>query len=146
VAAHFVDRFLFNSTEGRNRQMQTEYESTTVVPDITPYGKIFGVAENRDQLKRLCEALAELGIREVEIFDGSAGVQRLTTWHDASAQHLLGERETSHVLQYLEALKDHCIVFAAVVESGLENAAAETANAQGASQIVHFGNSVVTSY
>jgi len=126
--------------------MQTDYESTSVVPDIDPYGRIFGVAENRDQLKQQCDSLAELGIREVEIFEGSAGVQRLTAWHVATAKHLLGERETAYVLHYLEAVKNHFIVFAAVVESGLENAAAEVAMTHGASQIVHFGNSVVTSY
>lgn len=126
--------------------MSTDYETTTVAPPTTPYGKIFGIVKYRFQLKSLCDSLATIGVREVEVFDGSAGMQRLLAWQETFSNYLLGQRETDLLTHYLEAVRHDFIVFTAVVEPGVENAAAENAKAHGASRLTHFGNSVVTSY
>jgi hypothetical protein len=72
--------------------MQTEYESTTVVPDIDPSGSLFGVAKNRDQLKQLCLSLVELGIREVEMFDDKGFKPKEQKYHE---QHDRGRHSAS---------------------------------------------------
>lgn len=126
--------------------MSTEYETTTVAPPTTPYDKIFGVVKYRFQLKALCDALALIDVREVEIFDGNAGMQRLLAWEETFSNYLLGQRETDLLTHYLEAVRSDFIVFTAVVETGQENTAAENAKAHGATRLTHFGNSVVTSF
>ena len=126
--------------------MHTDYETTTVAPLTTPYDKIFGVVKYRYQLKTVCESLSAIGVREVEILDGSQGLQKLRAWHQRFSKFLLGERETKLLSRYLDALESDLIVFTAVVDSAGAGIAAETAIARGASRVSHFGNSVVTSY
>ncbi len=48
--------------------------------------------------------------------------------------------------RYLDAVDNNLIVFAAPVESEMANSAAEIAKTNGASEVTHFGNSVVTNY
>ena len=126
--------------------MHTDYETTTAAPPTTPYGKIFGVIKYRYQLKRLCESLAEINVREIEVLDGSAGLQRLLAWEDTFSHYIPGQRQTDVLSHYLEALKSDLIVFTAVVEPGQESIAARNAKAHGATRITHFGDSVVASY
>jgi precorrin-6B methylase 2 len=126
--------------------MQTDYETTNTAPPTTPYGKIIGVVKYRYQLKALCESLAAIGVREVEILDGSAGLHKLLAWEETFSHYILGQRETDLLTRYIDAVKSDLIVFTAAVEVGEENAAADTAKAHGATRVSHFGNSVVTSY
>ena len=48
--------------------------------------------------------------------------------------------------RFLDAVANDLIVFAAVVVPELVEKTARIANMQGASEVVHFGNSAVTSY
>jgi hypothetical protein len=112
----------------------------------TPNGKIFGIVKYRYQLKSVCDALAAVDVREVEIFDGSTGAARLRAWEERFSHFILGERETDLLKGYLEAVESHFIVFTAVVDWGQDVIAADRAKAAGARGMSRFGNSVVTSY
>ena len=126
--------------------MHTDYQTTTIDPEITPYGKIFGVVKYRYQLKMLCESLAAIDVREVEILDGRPGLQQLQAWQENFSHYFLGQREADLLSHYLDAVRSDFIVFTAVVQSGAENAAAELAKSRGATRLSHFGDFVVTSY
>ena len=71
--------------------MHTDYQTTTIDPEITPYGKIFGVVKYRYQLKMLCESLAAIDVREVEILDGRPGLQQLQAWQENFSHYFLGQ-------------------------------------------------------
>lgn len=47
---------------------------------------------------------------------------------------------------YLDAAEENRIVFTAVVDPESANQAASLAKKQGATQVAHFGNSVITNY
>lgn len=126
--------------------MQTEYETTSVAPLTTPFGKIFGVVKYRYQLKSICESLSSIGVREVDILDGGQGIQNLLAWKERFAQFRLGARENDLLSCYLDALQRNLIVFTAVVDLTQSTIAAGTAIARGASQVSHIGDSMVTSY
>ncbi len=126
--------------------MHTEYETTSSALPTTPYGKIFGIVTCRDQLKTLCDSLASMGVREIEVLEGSQGLQTLQAWAESFSHYILGQREADLLAGYLQAVRNESIVFTAVVESGQENAAVTEAKAQGATDISHFGTFVVTSY
>ena len=57
-----------------------------------------------------------------------------------------GDMEAEMVQRYLEAVEGGLIVFAAVVEPEAANHAATTAKGRGASEVVHFGDWVITNY
>ena len=126
--------------------MRNETEGVTQNPERTLYGKVMGVLKYRDQLKSLCDSLTLLGIREVEVLDGLSGRKRLQTWNTAVSPFIFGDMEVEMMQRYLDAVVGEFIVFAAVVESDLADKAAELAKLQGATDVVHFGNSVVTNY
>jgi hypothetical protein len=126
--------------------MHTDYQTTTIDPEITPYGKIFGVVKYRYQLKRLCESLAAIEVREVEILDGRPGLQQLQAWQENFSHYFLGQREADLLSHYLDAVRNDFIVFTAVVPAGGENTTAELAKSRGATRLSHFGDFVVTSY
>ncbi len=126
--------------------MTTVDESALVEPGKTPYGKVIGVVANRNQLQAVSDSLSKLGVNEVEVLDGAVGVKLLHGEHDAVSQCFLGDMEAEMVQRYLDAVKSGLIVFAAVVESETADQAAATAKAQGASEVVHFGNWVITNY
>lgn len=126
--------------------MHTEYETTTAALPGTPYGKLFGVVTYREQLKPLCDSLAAVGVREIEILDGSHGIQTLLAWAESFSHYIFGQREADLLAGYLEAVRNDSIVFTAVVESGQENSAVDEAKAHGATELSHFGTFVVTSY
>lgn len=110
------------------------------------YGKIIGVVRNGSQLTALRESLAAEGIREVEILDGLTGTQRLEAWKESVSQYFFGDMEGEMLERYLDAVKNDLIVFAADLEPELANKAAQTASTHGATEVVHFGNSVITNY
>jgi len=110
------------------------------------YGRVVGVLKHRTQLQSLSESLAALGVTEVDVFDGSTGIQRLGEWHEKALQYFFGDMEAVLLQRYLDAAKEDQIVFAAVVDPEFANEAASLAKIQGATQVAHFGNSVITSY
>ena len=121
-------------------------EPIGVEPKKSPFGKVIGIVENGDQLRAVSEALAKLGVNEVEVLDGATGVKLLDSEQDAVAQCFLGDMEANLVQRYLNAVKNGWIVFAAVVEPESADQAADTAKARGATEVVHFGNWVITNY
>ena len=126
--------------------MKTEDGLGVVEPEKTPYGKVFGIVENRAQFQAVTEALSKLGVTDVEVLDGAVGIKVLDGDQDAVAQCFLGDMEAEMVGRYLEAVKSGLIVFAAVVEPEAADQAAESVKARGASEVVHFGNWVITNY
>ena len=110
------------------------------------YGRVVGVLKHRTQLQSLSESLAALGVNEVDIFDGPTGIQRLGELHKNALQYFFGDMEAVLLQSYLDAAGDDQIVFAAVVDPESANQAASLAKSQGATQVAHFGNSVITNY
>ena len=123
--------------------METDLGSTTV---STLYGKVIGIVEQRDQLQAVCEALTQLGVQDVEVLDGAAGIQRLDGWQVAVAEYFFGDMELEMVHRYRDAVHNGLIVFAAAVVPEIADQAAESAKDRGASEVVHFGNSVIKNY
>ncbi len=113
---------------------------------MTPYGKLVGVTENRDQLRAVCKALRELDATDVEVLDGAQGIVVLEAWQEAVSHCFLGDMEVDIVQRCLDAVRQGSIVFAAVVESETADEAAEMARKLGASGVVYFGAAVITNY
>ena len=126
--------------------MNNHTETIEQKPVHTLYGKVIGVVKYRYQLKSLCDSLAILGVREVEVLNGDSGTKRLETWKETVSQYFFGDMEGEMLQQYLDAVANDLIVFAAVVVPELADKTAEIAKMNGASQVVHFGNSAVTNY
>jgi hypothetical protein len=126
--------------------MNNDTETIEQKSDRALYGKVLGVVKYRYQLKSLCESLAMLGVREVEVLNGPSGTQRLETWKETVSQYFFGDMEGEMLQRYLDAVANDLIVFAAVVVPELADKTAEIAKIQGASEVVHFGNSAVTNY
>lgn len=126
--------------------MKTDNDSAILEPEKTPYGKVIGIVGNHDQLQAVFEALSKLGVNDVEVLEGAAGIKLLDKEQDVASQYFLGDMEAEMVQRYFDAVKTGLIVFAAVVEPPMADQAAATAKAQGASEVVHFGNWVITNY
>lgn len=120
--------------------------SAVLEPQKTPFGKVIGILENREQLQAVSEVLSMLGVREVEVLKGATGIKLLDGEKDAVSQCFLGDMEAAMVQRYLDAAKNGLIVFAAAVAPEMANEAAEVAKLRGASNVVHFGNWVITNY
>jgi len=126
--------------------METNVGSTELQPETTPYGKVMGIVESRDQLRKITEALSALGVREVEVLNGVTGLKLLEGEQDAVSQCFLGDMEAEMVERYLKAAKAGRLVFAAAVQPEAADQAAEAVKTLGASEVVHFGNWVITNY
>lgn len=127
--------------------MDTIHRSVSIKPEQSPYGKVIGVVENREQLQAIHEALKKVGVEKFEVFEGAAGVKLLDSEEtDVSHGCSWGEVEAKTVQRYLDAVKHGQIVFAATVASAVADNASEIAKARGASEIVHFGHWVITGY
>jgi precorrin-6B methylase 2 len=126
--------------------METEVGTVVVEPEKSPYGKVIGVVTNHDQLHEVTQALATLGVQEIEVLEGAAGINVLNEEQGDPSQYFLGDMEVDVIQRYLEAVKGGQIVFAAVVDAESANHAAATASECGASDVVHFGNWVITNY
>lgn len=112
----------------------------------TPYGRLIGIVEDRSQFRAVSEGLRQLGIRDIEELDGSAGVETLEHDRKAVSHFFFGDMERDIVRHYLTAIQAGHTVFAAVVEPKSVERAAETAKALGATEIIHFGEWVITNY
>ena len=126
--------------------MKTEDGSISVEPEKTAYGKVIGIVENRDQLQAVTAALSALGVQDIEVLDGAAGIKLLDSEQDAFANCFMGDMEAEMVHRYLDAVKNGLMVFAAAVEPETADEAAETAKSRGATEVVHFGDWVITNY
>mgnify|MGYP003382817957 CR=1 FL=1 len=126
--------------------MNNNTQAVKQAPERTLYGKVIGVVEYRYQLKALCESLAILGVREIEVLSGPSGTKRLETWKETVSQYFFGDMEGEMLQRYLAAVANDLIVFAAVVVPELADKTAEIVRMAGASEVVHFGNSAVTNY
>ena len=126
--------------------MDNDTETVKQEPDRTLYGKVIGIVRTRSELKSLCDSLAILGVREVEVLNGDSGTKRLETWKETVSQYFFGDMEGEMLQRYLAAVANDLFVFAAAVAPELADKSAEIAKMQGASDIVHFGNSAVTNY
>ena len=123
-----------------------ETETIEQNPEPALYGRLFGIVEYRHQLKALCESFATLGAGEIEVLDGLSGIAQLEKWKVDVSQYLFGDMEGEMLQRYLDAVKNNFIVFAAPVESEMATSAAELAKTSGASEVTHFGNSMITNY
>ena len=54
--------------------MNINTETLQQKPERTLCGRVIGVVEYRYQLNALCESLAILGVREVEVLNGPSGI------------------------------------------------------------------------
>ena len=115
-------------------------------PERVLHGNIFGIIQYRHQLKALCDSLATLGVGHIKVFDGLPGIAQLEKWKEGVSECFFGDMEGEMLQRYLDAVKNNFIVFAAPVESEMANRAAEIAKTNGASEVTHFGNSVITNY
>ena len=121
-------------------------ESGIAPQKVTPFGKVIGVVTNRQVLQTVSEALIQSGVPEVEVLNGAMGVEQLEDDKLAVANYFFGDMEAVMVQRYLTAVKDGLIVFAAKVESDSVEQTAAAIKALGATDIVHFGDWVITNY
>ena len=126
--------------------MSTDNEASGVKSAQGVYGKVIGIINDRHQLDAFLQSLSVLGVSDVEILDGLAGIQRIEALQETVSGYFFGDMEGEMLQRYLEAAKSDLIVFAAEVNPESADKAAEIAQKHGASEVVHFGNSVVTSY
>ena len=97
--------------------MKTDDGSPGDQPEKSPFGKVIGVVESQAQLLTVTEALAKLGVHDVEVLEGAIGIKLLEGEQDAVAGCFLGDMEAEMVHRYRDAVKAGQIVFAARVES-----------------------------
>jgi precorrin-6B methylase 2 len=121
-------------------------ESVVETPKMTPFGKVIGIVETREKLQAVSEALTRFDAAEVEVLNGALGVETLEDEKVAVENYFFGDMEAVMVQRYLTAVKSGQIVFAAKVESESVEQAAASIKALGATEIVHFGDWVITNY
>ena len=73
--------------------MTTDNGITSVESMKSPIGKVIGVVETRAQFQAVSEALAKLGVQEVEVLEGANGINHLEDDQAAVAQCILGDME-----------------------------------------------------
>ena len=71
--------------------MTTDNGITSVESMKSPIGKVIGVVETRAQFQAVSEALAKLGVQEVEVLEGANGINHLEDDQAAVAQCFLGD-------------------------------------------------------
>ena len=121
-------------------------ETVIAPPKMTPFGKVIGIVETREKLRAVSEALTQFGVPEVEILNGVLGVETLEDEKVAVSNFFFGDMEAVMVQRYLTAVKNGQTVFAAQVESEFVEQSAASIKALGATDIVHFGDWVITNY
>ena len=126
--------------------MTTETDTIEQNPQQALYGKLFGIIQYRHQLKTLSNSLAAMMTGEIEVLDASGGIDQLEKIKEGVSQFFFGDMEGQMLQRYLDAVKNNSIVFAVPVDSTMANSAAEIAKTNGASEVTHFGNSVITNY
>lgn len=115
-------------------------------PATTLYGTLIGIVDDREQLRLVCQQLATLGVREVEALAGEAGITRLEAATVTYSAAFMGDMELKTVQAFLDSVRSGKMVFVATIVPELAGPGAEAVKTLGASGVVHFGNSVITSY
>lgn len=126
--------------------MKLETEDIGQNPDRALYGRVLGILQDSDKFGAFRDLLASQGIGEIETLEGLAGIARLEEWKEEVAHYFFGDMEGKMLDRYLDAAKERLTVFSIVVESDAANGIAGIAKANGAVQVAHFGNSVITNY
>jgi precorrin-6B methylase 2 len=126
--------------------MNTVKESVGVKLQKTPYGRLIGIVENPDQFRAVSEKLKQLGVRDFDLLDGASGIETLEVDQKAVSHFFFGDMEEVMVRRYLAAVKNGHSVFAAVVEPKSVEQVAAMVKALGATEIIHFGEWVITNY
>ncbi len=121
-------------------------ESVSPPPKLTPFGKVIGIVSTREQLRAVSDVLVQLGVPEVEVLNGALGVETLEEDKEAVSNYFFGDMEAVMVQRYLTAVKSGQIVFASKIESESVEQAAASIKGVGATDIVHFGDWVITNY
>jgi hypothetical protein len=80
------------------------------------------------------------------VLDGWEGADVLSSEEREVWNYFFGDMEAKTVQDYLHAVKNGRIVFAAPVDPKSAEPAAKLAKAGGASEVVHFGDWVITNY
>lgn len=126
--------------------MDTIKESVSIDLQKTPFGRLVGIVENGDQFRVVSEGLKQLGIQDIERLDGASGVEALKVDRKAVDNFFFGDMEEEMVQRYLTAVRNGRTVFAAVVDRDSVEQTAATVKALGATEIIHFGEWVITNY
>jgi hypothetical protein len=105
-----------------------------------------GIVENLEQLHAISEALPQIGIKEFKVLSGAQGIRFLNREEDTVADFVLGDMEPKMIQRYHSAVEKGLLVFIAAVESDKADEVAMACKARGASQVVHFGEWVITNY
>ncbi len=126
--------------------MNTVKESVGGKHQKTPYGKLIGIVESPDLFRAVTESLKQLGVRDIDLLDGASGVETLEIDKKAVSHFFFGDMEEVMMRRYLAAVKHGHSVFAAVVEPKSVEQAAARVKALGATEIIHFGEWVITNY
>jgi len=126
--------------------MNNETETIEQTPVGHLYGKVIGIFKLQTQLEAFITQLGTTVVGDVESLSGLNGTKQLESWKESFSQYFFGEMEIKMLQLYLDAAAVDLIVFAVEVESDLANETAEIAKANGAVNVVYFGNSVVTNY
>ena len=126
--------------------MDTEKESVGVTLQKTLSGRLIGVVESPERFRAVSEGLKQLGVRDIDLLDGGSGVETLEDDKKAVSHFFFGDMEEVMVKRYLAAVKNGHSVFAAVVEPKSVEQAAGMVKALGATEIIHFGEWVITNY
>lgn len=115
-------------------------------PKVSPYGKVMGIVKSTQQFRTIADALVKLGVHDVTELTGRGGLELLDREEDTVSDYVLGDMEPKMVQLYHDAVKNGDVVFVASVNPDSADRIAEVAKAQGALQVVHFGEWVITNY
>lgn len=126
--------------------MKSELETVESHAEKSPYNKVIGIVTDREQLRAVSAALTACGAKQIDVLDGAAGMVSLDAEQDAVSQCFMGDMEAGIVERYRQAVQAGKIVFAATVEPDVIDQAAEQVKSLGATEVVHFGNWVITNY
>lgn len=126
--------------------MNTETETEDSAEEPTFAGKIVGVAEDRQQLLRITDAISAPDPDEMSIMDGPEGIVQLKNWREIVSHYFMSDMEGEMVDRFLEAARDGKIVFAVAVDPADADETALSIKQAGATDVAHFGNSATTGY
>jgi len=126
--------------------MSAPNQSVSPDSEVSIYGKLFGILNDRYELKDLSDVFSKMEITEVEFIEGNAGALLLEKWNKAVSGFLMGDREPEMIGQYLTAVRQGLTIFTVAVKSAQAEEAAEMAKEFNATHVVYFGESVVTGF
>lgn len=126
--------------------MSTHEHSVDPDSEIAIYGKLFGIFNDHMEVKNFKLAVLEHAVDNIEVIEGNEGVLLLSRWEKTVSGYLMGDMEQDTIRLYLDAVRKGLVVFSVSVKSDEVEAIAAVAKGSNAARLVHFGESVVTSY